>query len=390
MPLRICHVTPHLPPDQAANALLPAHLGRWAVARGDEVTYVAHPPRAGAAETPAGPVVWVQPNQAQGLMRRIGSIAAARRIRRDAGDVIKRADVVHVHSNGLLAEASARLARGWGKPVVLTLYGTEIWHYAPKPWPFDLFTEAYREAAHVTFYSRGLHDKAIELGLAREGLSVVYPPVVDAFAPAPDEERAALRARLGLTARHVLLNVKRLHPLAGQRYLIDAMPEVLRHHPDTQLVICGTGALLDELRARAANAGAGVAERITFAGLVANGVVADYNRAADLFILPSLLEALPTVAVEALACGTPVVSADHPGGVELNALFGDDVTVVPREDSTRLAQAIVARLNGNGSNEQSMRTAPRTADVLTREFRPGAVAARFQAIYDQLTIARNA
>jgi glycosyltransferase involved in cell wall biosynthesis len=347
-------------------------------------------------------VIWVQPNQARGLMRRIGSIAAARRIRRDAGDAIRNADVVHVHSNGLLAEASARLARGWGKPVVLTLYGTEIWHYAPKAWPFDLFTAAYREAARVTFYSRGLRDKAIELGLAREGLSVVYPPVVDAFAPAPDAERAALRARLGLTARHVLLNVKRLHPLAGQRYLIEAMPEVLRHHPDTQLVICGTGALLDELRARAASAG--VAERITFAGLVSNSVVADYNRAADLFILPSLLEALPTVAVEALACGTPVVSADHPGGVELNALFGDDVTVVPREDVARLARAIVERLDGSGDASSNAsrgahgvaaaavnaarRTAPGTVDVLTREFRPAAVAARFQAIYDD--VARSA
>jgi glycosyltransferase involved in cell wall biosynthesis len=409
MPLRICHVTPHLPPDQAANALLPAHLGRWAAARGDEVTYVAHPPRAGSAEAQAGPVVWVEPNQAQGPMRRIGSIAAARRIRRDAGDVIRRSDVVHVHSNGLLAEASARLARGWGKPVVLTLYGTEIWHYKPKAWPFDLFTAAYREAARVTFYSRGLHDKAIEFGLAREGLSVVYPPVVEAFAPASEDERAALRNRLGLTARHVLLNVKRLHPLAGQRYLIDAMPEVLRHQPDTQLVICGTGALLDELRARAASAGAGVAERITFAGLVSNSVVADYNRAADLFILPSLLEALPTVAVEALACGTPVVSADHPGGVELNALFGDDVTVVPREDSARLAQEIIARLGrataplscsspgerglssgalGTTAVHAPGRTAPATADVLTREFRPAAVAARFQAIYDD--VARNA
>jgi glycosyltransferase involved in cell wall biosynthesis len=232
----------------------------------------------------------------------------------------------------------------------------------------------------VTFYRRGLHEKAIELGRAREGLSVVYPPVVDAFAPASEDARAALRAKLGLTTRHVLLNVKRLHPLAGPRYLIDAMPEVLRHHPDTQLVICGAGTLLDELRARAASAG--VAERITFTGLVSNSVVADYNRAADLFILPSLLEALPTVAVEALACGTPVVSADHPGGVELNALFGDDVTVVPRENASRLAQAIAARL------DTSHRTAPGTADVLTREFRPAAVAARFQAIYDH--VARRA
>ena len=70
---------------------------------------------------------------------------------------------------------------------------------------------------------------------------------------------------------------------------------------------------------------------VTFAGLVDNALVARYCAAADLFVLPSLLEALPTVAVEALACGTPVVSSDNPGGVELHGVFGDDVAVVPKE-----------------------------------------------------------
>ena len=60
-----------------------------------------------------------------------------------------------------------------------------------------------------------------------------------------------------------------------------------------------------------------------------------YAAVADVFVLPSLLEALPTVAVEALACGTPVVSADHPGGVELHELFGDDVQVVREGDVRR-------------------------------------------------------
>ena len=45
--MRICHVSPHLPPDQAANALLPAQLGAWARASGDEVSFVAHAAGAG-------------------------------------------------------------------------------------------------------------------------------------------------------------------------------------------------------------------------------------------------------------------------------------------------------------------------------------------------------
>jgi hypothetical protein len=44
--MRICHVTSHLPPDQAANALLPMHLGEWARAAGDTYVFVAQPPRA--------------------------------------------------------------------------------------------------------------------------------------------------------------------------------------------------------------------------------------------------------------------------------------------------------------------------------------------------------
>ena len=44
--MRILHFTPHLPPDQAANALLPWQLGNWFLDAGDQVGYIAHPPRA--------------------------------------------------------------------------------------------------------------------------------------------------------------------------------------------------------------------------------------------------------------------------------------------------------------------------------------------------------
>jgi glycosyltransferase involved in cell wall biosynthesis len=372
--MRVLHVTPHLPPDQAANALLPAHLGDWARAAGHEVTYVAHPPRAGQAAAVAGEVRWVTPRQGTRLARRLrlSSVTAAREIHRVVAPLLAQTDLVHLHGNGLLTEAVSWVATRHRTPTILTLYGTEIWHYRRKP-VLDLFTRMYRRAAQVTFYSRGLYDHAVGLGLTRPGLSVAYPPVVDRFVPVPERERRALRERLGLRRRHVLLNVKRLHPLAGQDVLITALAAVVRQHPDTELVICGTGALRADLEAQAASLGLG--EHVTFAGLVDNPVVADYDRAADLFVLPSRLEALPTVAVEALASGTPVVSADHPGGIELNGLFGHDVAIVAREDAPALAASVCAFL------ARPRRASEDTAATVAREFRPRAVWERYLSVY---------
>src|SRR5512145_2970934 len=145
--MRILHVTPHLPPDQAANALLPWQLGAWACDAGDTVEYVAHPPRATGTAELSGPVTWIPRRSSSALDRlvRVGAIASAWRAREALTPAIQRADVVHVHSNGLLAELGVLLARRLARPVVLTLYGTEIWHYAPRRFGPDLFTRAYQQ-----------------------------------------------------------------------------------------------------------------------------------------------------------------------------------------------------------------------------------------------------
>ena len=106
--MRILHVTPHLPPDQAANALLPWQLGNWAAARGDDVAYVAHPPRAGGRARLAGPVTWV-PRRRGGVVDRapfLGSALAAARTRKLLAPRVGQADLVHAHSNGLSSECT--------------------------------------------------------------------------------------------------------------------------------------------------------------------------------------------------------------------------------------------------------------------------------------------
>lgn len=370
--MKIVHVTPHLPPDQAANALLPFQLGEWARARGDSVHFIAHPPAAGATVRPG--VTWMPRTKRTFPQRvfRTGSITGAWRIRRATRQILASADIVHIHSNGLLAEVSAAFAKSLAKPVVLTLYGTEIWHYKKKA-GIDLFTRAYRRADAVTFYSQRLLEKAMELGLERQRMLAIYPPVAESFRFHDPAAMAEVRRTLGLNHANLLVNVKRLHPLAGQKYLLQALPAVLQEHADTHLVICGTGALLPELQAVARSAG--VERHVTFAGLVDNAIVARYCAASDLFMLPSLLEALPTVAVEALASGTPVISSDNPGGVELHGVFGEDVAVVPREQPAALARAISDAL------ARKRRTTSATQAIIEFRFRAASIAQQYWNLY---------
>jgi glycosyltransferase involved in cell wall biosynthesis len=283
--------------------------------------------------------------------------------------------VLHLHSNGLIIEAAAHWAHRHRRPYVLTLYGTEIWHYRRRRL-IDPFTRTYFAAAEVTFYSQRLLDRARELGLDRPGLRVVYPAVSERFVPPDAQVRQQWKAALGIREPLVILNVKRLHELAGQRFLVDAFARLVRRRTDARLIFCGTGPLRVALEAQARDAG--VAERVTFTGLLPNDEIARYAAVADVFALPSLLEALPTVAVEALAAGTPVVSADHPGGEELHLLFGPDVRVVPREDAEELARALEEALMS------PRRVMPETLEVVHERFSPAAVQAEYEAVYRRL------
>ena len=260
-----------------------------------------------------GRVAWVDSHlESRGVARtlRLSTGMTALSIARAVRPAVAWADIVHIHSNGLIAEMGALVANRQRKPVVLTLYGTEIWHYKPRR-GIDLFTRAYQRASHVVFYSHGLLTRATELGLGRRDTSVIYPPVAPEFTFHDERAQVDARAALGVKSRHLFVNVKRLHPLAGQQYLIEALGEVISTHPDTRLVICGTGALLADLKAMAR--ASGVEGHVTFTGLLDNATIAQYDAAADAFVLPSLLEACPTVALEALATGTPVISVRQPG-----------------------------------------------------------------------------
>jgi glycosyltransferase involved in cell wall biosynthesis len=199
--------------------------------------------------------------------------------------------------------------------------------------------------------------------------------VAPEFHPLPEDERARLRTQYMPGGGALLLNVKRLHPLADQATLLEALARVRRRRGDVRLLIAGSGQEEAALKARADALSLGDAVR--FLGLVPNAEVARLQGAADVFVLSSVLEATPTVALEALASGTPVVSTDNPGGLELHELLGEDVTVVPRQDPEALAGALLAFL------ERPRRVAEETLRRVAERFSAASVVERYLELYRQ-------
>jgi glycosyltransferase involved in cell wall biosynthesis len=363
-------VTPHLPPDQAANALLPQLLSEGLSRAGHEVRFLSFEPREGRPRRPG--VRYVRRTR-NGLARalRLAQIETGLSVWRESRELFDGADVVHVHSNTFMNQAAAYFADRRGLPFVLTHYGTEIWHYRKRA--LDPFLWMNERAKTVTYYSRLLLERSLELGVTPKKPVVVYPPVDERFQPPSPEEKREARRALGIGDGPLLLNVKRLHPLAGQTFLVEAMPEILRRHPNAKLLIAGEGDARRELEGSIGRLG--LSQAVTLLGLVDNRELPRYYHAADLFVLPSRLEAFPTVAAEALAAGLRVVSADHPGGIELQGLFPEDVDLVPREQAAPLADAILKALSPPRPSSTTSR------ERIERELRPKAAVEAYLEIY---------
>lgn len=136
-----------------------------------------------------------------------------------------------------------------------------------------------------------------------------------------------------------LLYVGRIIPRKGIETLLDAVGLVREDHPDTRLHVVGSGddGYRSQLRDRAARLG--IDDAVTFHGFVPEAELAAYYEAADVTVVPSLLEPYGRVSVESLSRGTPVVSTDTVGARDI---VGEDRWgyVVPKEDAETMAARV--------------------------------------------------
>jgi glycosyltransferase involved in cell wall biosynthesis len=188
-------------------------------------------------------------------------------------------------------------------------------------------------------------------------------------------ERQALRKRLLWPQdAPIILMVAVLRRGKGHDAILEALPDIIRGVPKVQLVFVGDGPLRPKIERDAA----ALASQVVMLG--ERHDVADLMAAADVVVLPSESEALPTVLLEAAAAGCPVV-ASAVGGV--GEIVDDGVTgiLVPARDEKALAAAIVHILSDPELGERMGQAARAKAES---QFSIAIQAKRTLEVYHQL------
>ncbi len=205
----------------------------------------------------------------------------------------------------------------------------------------ELIRRFYPWADAVVAVSQGVADDLYQVSdLTPEQVRVIYNPVImpDMFAKKevhPDHPWFAPNQP------PVILGIGRLDEQKGFDRLIDAFGRIAPV-TNARLMILGEGVLRPNLEAQIQRLS--LTDRIQLPGFVENPY--SYMAHANLFVLSSLFEGLPTVLVEALFCGVPVVSTDCPNGPDEILANGRYGYLTPPDDVDALAAAMLDALDG--------------------------------------------
>ena len=250
-----------------------------------------------------------------------------------------RPDVIHANHVWVASYAAHRTS----VPYVISCHGTDLMGFRKGPRYRELALTAAANACGIIAISRQVKADAIQTyGLPAEKVHLVWNGFdADCFKVLPEATKEALLAeyQLGGADRPLVSFVGKFTHFKGIDVLLRAAAIYEEALPGVQTLLAGHGELWNEMRSLRRELGL---EGIHFLGHQPQSSVARLHNAADVSVVPSRAEPFGLVAVEALACGTPVVATNEGG---LPDFISESVcALVPVDDPGRLAAAIIAEI----------------------------------------------
>ena len=285
-------------------------------------------------------------------------------------------DLLHVHyaiPHATSAWIAKEMLREQGRrlPVVTTLHGTDI-TIVGQDHSYQAITHfSIEKSDRITAVSQWLKDETIRAFRCECPVDVI-PNFVDPAIFDRARYGETLRQELG-GGRPILMHISNFRPVKRVRDVVRVFARV-RAHRDAVLVMVGDGPERQAAEEEARTLG--IAADVRFLGKI--DAVAPLLAAADVYVFPSESESFGLSALEALACGVPVVAAAV-GGVPEVVRDGVTGALLPLGDVDGMAAAVLGFLGPDRWREASAAAA---ADARAR-FATADVVARYERVYDE-------
>lgn len=266
-----------------------------------------------------------------------GFLGALRRL-------IPQHDLVQAHTPILEAQLITTMGRRFAKPVLLTHQGdlvmpAGLFNQAVERIVTWTMTQAEKQATAISVHSCDYAESSAFLRPFKHKLYCIYPPVI---LPRPDPAQvAAWRAELGLNEHKLVGYAGRFVEEKGFDYLYKAMPMVLEKHPNTKFVYAGERFVVyEKFYQQWEHLIEQNKEHLVFLGLLRDPqMLANFYAMCDVFCLPSRSDCFPSVQIEAIMSGTPLLSTDIPGAREVVKRTGMGM-LVKSHDESALAEGL--------------------------------------------------
>jgi glycogen(starch) synthase len=284
------------------------------------------------------------------MVKRLGGFVISRVNRAASAGLIRRLyesiklggfDVVHgqdIYSPMALAAVFSAHKRKI--PSFLTCHSIhragKIWQLIYKP-----VISGMRRADRVIAVSGAAKEYCVALGVPRDKIEII-PNGVDFSVFNTKVDGSGMRAKLGIGRDPLVATAIRFVKRKGPGYLVGAFSKVLASVPDAKLAMAGNGPEAENLRVQIRKLGMEKSVKILIG--LKREEVAELMAAANVFVLPSLVESFGIVLLEAMAVGTPIVCTRTQGAAEI---VSDEVNgvMIPPADSDALAGAVLRVLN---------------------------------------------
>jgi D-inositol-3-phosphate glycosyltransferase len=250
-------------------------------------------------------------------------------------------------------------------------------------------TDIVRLADALVAATPAEQDQLVQLYAADPARIRVISPGVDTerFHPIPP---AHAKDQMGLCPEsRIILFVGRIEPLKGIDNLLQAITQVVNVRPDLRPGVCvpiigGDPDRIREddemVRLRELREGLGISDVVTFLGAKDQDMLQYYYSAAEMVVMPSDYESFGMVALEAMACGTPVIASDV-GGLAFLVRHGRTGYRVPARDPQALAAKITRLLTDEGLR----RRIGQRAACWAESYAWPNIADRIEEVYAELT-----